>query len=157
MYTTWGLRLTDPRVRSRARIVPMSTHIAWIYSDIVAGVASYLPAADVTTLFNAGTGALNCVLQKYIDRYLDLTARDVDLFYTYMNRFQYIRSVFMKGCCKIDKMKFKMPPLTKEIYCRRIGYQQSRVWCEYRIHHSRRFARMYIYKSTNKINEHSYA
>lgn len=91
----------------------MSTHIAWICSDIVAGVASYLPAADITTLFNAGTRALNCVLQKCVDGYLALTARDVDLFYTYMNRFQYIRSVFIKGCRKIDKMKFKMPPLIK--------------------------------------------
>lgn len=94
----------------------MSAYIALFCSDVVAGIASYLPAADVLSLVGCGTRTINCILSKYVDKCLSMTARDVNVFRTYINRFQGIRFVFISGERTIgNRFPYKMPQFIERL------------------------------------------
>lgn len=70
-------------------------HRAFLCSDVVSGIASYLPTADVLSLVDCGCRVLNKILRTHVTYSLAYTTRDVDVIYAFWHLFKNIKYVYI--------------------------------------------------------------
>lgn len=88
----------------------MSTHHAFFCSDVVSGITSYLPTADILSLVMCGNSILNKLLYIHTERCLVHTTRDSDAFYSFLNTFRKTRYVYMdREYCNAPTYTYQMP------------------------------------------------
>lgn len=80
----------------------MATHRAFVCSDVVKEIASYLPTADVISLVKCGCKTLNKLLRIHINYCLVITRRDMERVYPYLTIFKYIKYVYIKSRYNIE-------------------------------------------------------
>lgn len=79
------------------------THRALFCSDVVSGITSYLPTADVLSLVMCGNKLLNRVLVDNSSSCLVYTERDLRAIYQFLDLFSNTKYVYIKPQCFLNR------------------------------------------------------